>query len=63
MIKYVQSLLGLSRPTWKVFTDITNYDTHEKVEADEAHGNWRITVVQSECKTELTYHVVECISL
>ena len=35
---------------------------HEKVEADEPYGNWRITVVQSECKTELTYHVVECIS-
>ena len=52
-------MLGLSRPIWKVFTDITFYLTHEKVEAD---GNWRITVVQSECKTELTYHVVECIS-
>ena len=52
------------RPTWKVFTDITtcSYLTHEKVEADETHGKWRITVVQSECKTELTYHVVECIS-
>ena len=34
------------------------FATHEKVEAD---GNLRITVVQSECKTELTYHVVECI--
>ena len=56
-----QSLLGLSRPTWKVFTDITKYLT--KVEADEPHGNWRITVIQSECsKTELTHHVVECIS-
>ena len=38
------------------------FDTHDKVEADEPHGNWRITVVQSECKTELTYHVVECTS-
>ena len=26
----------------------------EKVEADEPHGRWRITVVQSECNTELT---------
>ena len=70
MIKYVQyliieSLFGLSHPTWKVFTDITNYlpATHEEVEADELRGNWRIAIVQSECKTELTYHVVECISL
>ena len=38
------------------------FDTHEKVEADEPHGNWRITVVESECKTELTYHVVEYVS-
>ena len=30
------------------------FATHEKVEADEPHGNWRITVVQSERKTKLT---------
>ena len=53
------------RPTWKVFTDITNYLTHMKklkLMNYNLHGNWGITVVQSECKTELTYHVVECIS-
>ena len=33
--------------------------THDEV--DEPHGNWRVIVVQSECKTELTYHVVVCI--
>ena len=24
---------------WKVFTDITDHSTHEKVEADEPHEN------------------------
>ena len=58
-----QSLLGLSIPTWKVFTDIINYLPHiRKVEADKPHGSWRITIVQNECKTKLTYHVIECIS-
>ena len=33
--------------------------THDEV--DESHGKWRIIVVQSKCKTELTYHVVVCI--
>ena len=30
LIKYVQYLLGLTSPTWKVFTDITNYLPHMK---------------------------------
>ena len=64
MIKYVQYLImaWIITSHLESFTDITNYfATHEKVEADEPHGNWRITVVQSECKSELTYHVVDCI--
>ena len=31
MIKYVQSLLGLSFPTWKAFTGITNYLPYMKM--------------------------------
>ena len=33
----------------------------EVIKLNESLGNWRLTVVQSECKTKLTYHVVECI--
>ena len=65
MIKYVQYLIV----AWIITSHLESFyrhnllfAIHEKVEADEPHGNWRITVVQSECKTELTYHVVECIS-
>ena len=61
---------------YKRYIDMDDYTSHlesfyrrnliichtQKVEADEPHGNWRITVVQSECKTKLTYHVIECIS-
>ena len=35
--------------------------THHKIEVDEPHRNWRITAVQSECKTELSCDVLECI--
>ena len=31
-----------------------------KLKLNEPHGNWRLTVVQNECKTKLIYHVVEC---
>ena len=31
---------------------------HDKVGVDEPDMNWRLTVVQSECKTKFTYHVV-----
>ena len=55
------SLLGLSRPTWKVFTDITKYLTHMKKLKLMNHMGTGGLLVQSECKTELTYQVVECI--
>ena len=60
--KYVQYLildLDYHVPPGKFLQ--TLFATHEKVEADEPHGHWRITVVQSEFKTKLTYHIVECI--
>ena len=31
---------------------------HDKVGAEEPDWNWRLTVVQSECKTKFTYRVV-----
>ena len=58
------SFLGLSRPTWKVSTHITNYLTHMKklkLMNYMAMGTGGL-VIHSECKTELTYDVVECIS-
>ena len=65
MIKYVQYLII----AWIITSHLESFyrhkllfDAHERVEGDELHGNWRITVVQSECKTELNYHVVECFS-
>ena len=33
---------------------------HDKVGIDEPDWNWKLTVVQSECKTKLTHCVVEC---
>ena len=64
MIKYVQYLII----AWIITSHLESFyrhnklfHTHEKVEADEPHGNWMITVDQSECKTELTY-LVEFIS-
>ena len=65
MIKYVEYFIIawiITSNLESFYTHNLLFDTHEKVEADELHGNWRITVVQSECKTELTCQVVKCIS-
>ena len=47
-------------PTGNFYRHYQVFATHEKIEADE--GNWRITIVQSECKTKLIYYVIEYIS-
>ena len=57
------SLPELSFLTWKAFTGIISYfPDMMKLKLNEPHGKWRLTVVQSECKTKLNYHVVDCIS-
>ena len=65
MIKYVQCLIIawiITSHLESFYRHDNQFATHEEVESDEPYGNWRTAVVKSECKTELTYHVVECIS-
>ena len=62
MIKYVQYLIIAWIITSHLESFYRHIATHEKVEADEPHETWRITVVQSECTTKFTHHVAECIS-
>ena len=62
MIKYVQYLII----TWIIASHLESFCRHNELsathdEVDEQHGNWRTIVVQSDCKTELTYYVVVCI--
>ena len=62
MIKYVQYLII----TWIITSHLESFHRHNELsdkddEVDEPHGNWRIIVIQSECKTELSYHVIVCI--
>ena len=50
---------------FSILNHYLDYHRHNELsatldEADEPHGNWRIIVVQSECKTELSYHIVVC---
>ena len=63
MDNYTRSILII---TWIITSHLQSFYrynqlfvTNYKVEVDEPHGNWRITVAQSECKIELTYHAVE----
>ena len=56
------SLPELSFLTWKAFTGIINYlPDMIKLKLNEPHLKWRLTVVQSECKIKLNYHVADCI--
>ena len=65
MIKYVQYL----SITWIITSYLKSCYRHnyfpEMIKLSEQHGNWRLTVVQSECKTKLILilisHVAECI--
>ena len=62
MIKYVQYLII----NWNITLHLENFYRINKLsvtrdEADEPQRNWRIIVLQSKCKTELTDHVVVCI--
>ena len=52
--------------TWIITSHLESFYRHNELsathdEVDEPQRNWRIIVVQSKCKTELTYHVVVCI--
>ena len=62
MIKHVHYLVI----TWTITSQLERIYRHNELsathdEVDEPDGSWRIIVVQSECKTELTHHVVVCI--
>ena len=58
MIKYVQYLII----TCIIALHLENFCRHNELfathdQVDEPHGNWRIIVIQSDCKTEFTYYV------
>ena len=53
-VQYIIITWILSFRTWTVSAGITNYLPEIiKVMLNEPHGNWRLTVIQSECKTSL----------
>ena len=59
--KYVQYLII----TWIIALHLESFYRNNELsatdEVDELHGNLTILVIQSECKTELSYHVIVCI--
>ena len=54
-------ILGGARGGWLWMKLIPALAKYDKVGVDEPDWNWRLTVVQSECKTTLLYRVVEFI--
>ena len=59
MIKYVQYLIITSIITLylKVYAGVIKYLPEMiNLKLNQSHVNWRLTVVQSERKTKITYH-------